>query len=78
MQFVEYGYQRHIMNKYFPSSKQCLISHDSSNNIKVISLTDLSAPFLILFIGIVMATISFAAEVCYYHASFWKEKAVTV
>lgn len=66
---TDYGFLQHIIAKYFPPNKKCRADAPPESKIKVISLIDLTAPFVILIGGLSMAALAFLLENVNYYIS---------
>jgi len=57
------GIVAHNKNKFFPSSRQCRTDVSSENSKRPLTLFDLTAPFLIVGVGLSLSILAFLIEV---------------
>lgn len=57
-----------------PSSDKCRVDAPPESKIKVISVSDLSAPFMIYFMGLSLSAIAFVLENAYFYLIAQRKK----
>jgi len=66
---VDAGLSKHWIKKYQPSAKGCLFDDYKKNApaIRVLTLKDLSGPFVVLLMGCAISFLVFLIEKIYYY-----------